>query len=132
MKYPVDGFLSYIYHSDNKLHIKIIQYQSIYYHGHTKKCFMINTAAEKIKVEKTSLVSHEIARLCNHLLNPVVFEYLYIEISDCDFVEHNIPKIKDFVPFYRVNYDLKKKVIKALDPDRYSASNAGSGSGLNE
>jgi len=110
VNYPVDGFLSYLDHSEKKMHIKIIQYQSVYYHGHTKKCFINNNAEEQSNVEKTLLVSHEIVRLCNHLtqhfkklLNPVVFEY--IEISDCDFVDHKIPKTKSFVPFYKSNYD---------------------------
>jgi hypothetical protein len=110
VKYPVDGFLSYIDHTDKKIHLKIIQYQSTYYHGHTEKCPMPNNAEESIKFKNTSHVRNEITQLCNHfthqfekLLNPVVFEY--IEISDCDFLSHKIPKIKEYLPFYLPSYD---------------------------
>jgi hypothetical protein len=51
--------LSYLDHSEKKMHIKIIQYQSVYYHGHTKKCFINNNAEEQSNVEKTLLVSQE-------------------------------------------------------------------------
>ena len=107
-KYPVDGFLTYK-DSNNNIHIKIIQYQSVYYHGHTLKCFISNDSNQTEKFQNTLIVTQAIIQLCEHFthhfsqfLNPVFFDY--IEISDCDFSDHRIPKINNFMSYYRTDY----------------------------
>jgi len=113
VNYPVDGFLTYKNNVDNLLHIQIIQYQSVYFHGHTAKCPMSNTPEENIKAENTLLVTKDIIYLCDHfthhfknVLGPVVFDY--VEISDCDFSRHFIPKTKNFIPFPKSTYNYTK------------------------
>jgi hypothetical protein len=49
-EYPVDGFLAFRKENDEKLFIKIIQYQSVYRHGHLNSCCIKND-------EKTTNIS---------------------------------------------------------------------------
>jgi hypothetical protein len=105
--YPVDAFLSFVH--NNHIFVKIIQYQSTFYHGHSEKCTISNSSEEKIKAEKTVQIKVNINTLCedfvktfSEFLNPISFEY--VEISDCDFFLHKIPKIKEFHLSYKKSY----------------------------
>ena len=105
--YPVDAFLSFV-HNDH-IFVKIIQYQSTFYHGHSDQCTILNNPEQKIKADQTVQTKINIKTMCDDFqkafskfLNPVSFEY--IEISDCDFFLHQIPKIKDFHLSYKKNY----------------------------
>lgn len=107
--YPIDGFLSYRTCTDNTIHIKLIQYHSVYYHGHTDHCHVKNSPSEIEKKNKTHNVTQEIKKLMNHfqqhfraLLKPITLEL--IEISDCDFDHHQVPKSKNFIFPYNKTY----------------------------
>ena len=113
VNYPVDGFLSYTSSVDNILHVKIIQYQSVYFHGHTARCLCPNTPEEQVKAENTLKITKEIIHLCKHfthhfqnVLIPVDFEV--VEISECDFSNHSIPKKKNFLPCFKSTYNYTK------------------------
>ena len=107
--FPVDGFLSYQDPADNIIHLKIIQYQSLYHHGHRADCSTKNTSLDAINVEKTNEVRQEILRLCHHfqshcstLLNPITLDY--VEIFDCDFPNHKVPPLHHFMTHYNTKY----------------------------
>jgi hypothetical protein len=106
-QYPLDGFLSYYDPNDYKIHIKLIQYQSVYYHGHRSTCPAPSSPADIEKAKTTADTKAKIVNLCHHYtkhfqLSNVVFEY--VEIFDCDFYQHKIPKQKDFCPTYQKSY----------------------------
>jgi len=105
-KYPVDGFLCYT-NCKGQFFIKIIQYNSVYFHGHRASCDHTTSICEK-KQNETQKIKHQILQIWHHfssifnLQNNVHFEY--IEISDCDFTKHIIPKITSYLN-YRSKYD---------------------------
>jgi hypothetical protein len=109
VNYPVDGYLTYRH--NNKLHIKLIQYQSTYFHGHHFNCPIKNTPEEKIKNDTTLTVITALKKLCEHFTqhfahvsdNPL-FEL--INIWDCDFHLHKVPRSADdvYLPFYKSAY----------------------------
>ena len=107
VNFPVDGFLCYKNNSDNITYVKIIQYQSVYHHGHINTCFLKNSNSEleeKTKKVRDSIKEHILCFTKNfeqHLVN-VNFEY--VEISDCEFFNHKIPKIKKFMLNYKQDY----------------------------
>jgi len=106
-EYPVDGFLSYINLKDNKTYINIIQYNSVYYHGHTNNCLIINTEKAKILQENTIKVKQNIKILMqnfNEVFGPKLVQFDYIEISDCDFFLHKIPRDSNFIFSYKNHY----------------------------
>ncbi len=103
--YPIDGYLTY--KQQNNIYIKIIQYQSEYYHGHMPFCSVQNDKAQHDKSEKREKIKNSIINLYTHLLehfqiNNVSFEY--VEISDCLFENHRIPNIKPFLFPYQKKY----------------------------
>ena len=108
--YPVDGFLTFK-DQNNIHHIKVIQYNSVYYHGHKETCSISNDSLHlKEKAQKTALVKSKILTVWEHFknifnLNDIVFEY--VELSDCDFFLHKIPNCKPYIPFLQklYNYD---------------------------
>jgi hypothetical protein len=111
VNYPVDGLLTYKENVTNTIHVKIIQYQSLYFHGHRSECYCSNNKEEEIKAAKTRDISRNIMQLCNHftehfksMLNPIYFEL--VEIFDCDFPKHSVPKNDkhQYMPFYNSNY----------------------------
>ena len=107
-QYPLDGFLSYYDPTDQKIHIKLIQYQSVYYHGHRSTCPAPNSPSDAEKAQTTKDIKAKIINLTQHYithfqLNHVNFEY--VEIFDCDFYHHRIPKQKDFCPNYQKSYN---------------------------
>jgi len=111
--FPIDGFLSYKDLSTHTIHIKLIQYQSVFFHGHTLKCSTPNNEKETIFLQKTIAVTNEIKQLCDHyithfnyfLAKPVTIEY--VEISDCHFLHHYLPKNKKFLMSFNKNYTYK-------------------------
>jgi hypothetical protein len=107
--FPVDGFLVYKDLTSNIIHLQIIQYQSVYHHGHKITCYMKNNEQQQELLNKTNKVKQSILELCNHFtchfkkfLVPLVLDY--IEISDCDFDNHYIPKSDNFLFSYQKNY----------------------------
>lgn len=94
-KYPLDGFLSYFDPQDNITYIKLIQYHSLFYHGHRDSCQVVSDPKSVQNAEKTKLVKISIINLINHFkehfsLDSVNMEY--VEIFDCDFFMHKIPR----------------------------------------
>ena len=94
-EYPVDGFLSYKDNKTNLIHIKIIQYNSVFYHGHNQSCKIVNNDKETLLQEKTLYIKSMILETINSFrtdfnLNNIQIEY--VEISDCDFFLHAIPQ----------------------------------------
>ena len=107
VNYPVDAFLSFEH--NNQIFVKIIQYNSTFYHGHKDSCKTLNNSDEIIKAEKTKQIKTDINKLCqdftrdfHEYLLPTSFEY--IEISECDFFLHKIPKISNFHLPYKSKY----------------------------
>ncbi len=99
---PVDGFLSYLNYDDNKIYIKIIQYNSVHYHGHVINCPKPNNDLESLYAERTQLVKQQIITIFNKLiyhfkLTHVNFEY--VEISECNFNNHKIPQLKPNISY---------------------------------
>jgi hypothetical protein len=106
-QYPLDGFLSYYDPTDNMIHIKLIQYQSVYYHGHRSTCPVSNSPAEIEKAKNTMDIKAKIIDLYRHYINHFHLTHVdfeYVEIFDCDFVYHRVPKQKDFCPAYQKSY----------------------------
>jgi hypothetical protein len=109
--FPIDGFLAYKeFKNESKIYIKIIQYNSIFYHGHTQNCSIKNDEKNFEKLEYTKKIKNKI--LYNILnfrkklnLNHVDIEY--VEISDCDFFLHKIPFDKSFLFSYNKSYTYK-------------------------
>lgn len=91
---PVDGFLSFQDLVTKKIHLKIIQYNSTYCHGHRSTCKVSNTGDLISKAEHTLHIKNQICNFLENLqahfnLQNVDFEY--IDIYDCDFFLHKIP-----------------------------------------
>jgi len=108
--YPIDGFLSYKDLTTGSIHIKLIQYQSVFFHGHMLECNMINNEKETESLQKTIVTTNEIKQLCNHYMKhfekflnfPVTIEY--VEISECQFPHHSIPKKSNFLMPFNNSY----------------------------
>ena len=109
VQYPLDGLLTYL--DNNKLHIKLLQYQSTFFHGHRPECSIKNSSEEQTKYENTMTISHAIQKLCEHfthhfkhLSNHPLFEL--VNLWDCDFPHHKIPRDTDdkFLPYYKTSY----------------------------
>jgi len=107
-QYPLDGFLSFLY--QNKIFIKLIQYQSVYYHGHASSCSISNSETNITKANKTLEIKKNIEQLYSnffqifheHFLHPLEFEY--VEIFECDFPQHKIPPTISNQLFYKKEY----------------------------
>jgi len=107
--FPVDGFLTYKDLTTNRIHFQILQYQSVYYHGHKVTCYIKNNEQQQKLVTRSNDVKRAILTLCQHFtshfkdfLVPFIFDY--IEISDCDFENHYIEKSKKFLFAYQKSY----------------------------
>jgi hypothetical protein len=101
--------LTYTIKSDlnSHLHIKIIQYQSVFRHGHLSVCGVENNDDQKILHSKTQNVKANIKALYNHYvthfnLNHIQFEY--VELSECNFLSHKIPIIKPIIFPFKSKY----------------------------
>ena len=107
-QYPLDGFLSYFDPTDQKVYIKLIQYQSVYYHGHRLTCPVSNSLTDLEKVKSTAEIKDKVVKLYLHFVNHFQLTHVdieYVEIFDCDFHQHRIPKQKDFCPTYQKSYN---------------------------
>jgi hypothetical protein len=105
--FPVDAFLTYKKPNMSQTFIKIIQYNSVYYHGHKNSCGIKNDNDNAIKFKKTNLIKNKIVCLYLHFKNHFNLsdiEFEYVEISDCDFFLHKIPKDNSFLFSYKNNY----------------------------
>ena len=108
--FPIDGFLSYKDLNTGIIHMKLIQYHSTFFHGHTLECPVKNTDKENESLQKTILVTNEIKKLCDHymehfkhfLIFPTTIEY--VEISDCHFPNHYLAKNDKFLMPYNNSY----------------------------
>jgi hypothetical protein len=108
-QYPVDGFLAFKKKENSQnVFIKIIQYQSVFRHGHINSCGIKNNENQQKLADATSEVKVKITILLQHLvehfqLNHIEWEY--VEISDCEY-NHKIPKYKDkeFIMPYKKIY----------------------------
>ena len=108
-QYPVDGFLAFKKKENSQnVFIKIIQYQSVFRHGHINSCWIKNNENQQKLADATSEVKVKITILLQHLvehfqLNHIEWEY--VEISDCEY-NHKIPKYKDkeFIMPYKKIY----------------------------
>ncbi len=99
---PVDGFLSYYNYSDKKIYIKILQYNSVRFHGHTEMCMLPNSDIENMYANRTKIVKQKITSIFNDFidhfnLSHVNFEY--VEISECNYETHCIPQIKPNISY---------------------------------
>jgi hypothetical protein len=97
-QYPVDGFLTFKKKDcREKTFIHIIQYQSVFRHGHTSSCWINNDENQQKLADTTLETKKKIEILLQHFvehfqLNQI--EWKYVEISDCEY-NHKIPKYKD-------------------------------------
>jgi hypothetical protein len=110
-RYPVDGFLVFKTENSQTTFIKVIQYHSVFRHGHITSCCIKNDENQQKLANDTLEVKTKISLLMHHLvvhfnLNHVEWEY--VEISDCEF-NHTIPKFKDknFIFPYKKLYTYK-------------------------
>ena len=107
-QYPVDGFLVFKKENCQKTYIKIIQYQSVFHHGHLSSCWIKNDE-EQLKLVNTTLeIKMKITGLLQHLVEHFQLSHIeweYVEISDCEY-NHKIPKYedKDFLFPYKKVY----------------------------
>ena len=108
VKYPIDGFLCFKKNpSDKIMYIKLIQYQSVFYHGHKDTCGIPNSEEQIKLTSKSKIIKNDIQSLYTHFKSHFNLAHLsieYIEIFDCDFICHKIPKIKPFMFPYKKNY----------------------------
>jgi hypothetical protein len=117
--YPVDGFLSYKAKNNSQtLFVKIIQYNSVFFHGHINTCLIKNDENENKKMKHTSEIKNKILYLfsnfvCQFNLKHIDFEY--VEISDCDFFLHKVPKDKSFGLSYQKKYNYHMFLQKIYD-----------------
>jgi len=107
--FPIDGFLSYKNLTTNTIHLKLIQYQSVYFHGHLLTCPVSNDNKGTELLQKTIAVTNQIKQLCIHYKlhfknffdSPLTIEY--VEISECQF-NHSLPKNDNFLMPYNYKY----------------------------
>jgi hypothetical protein len=118
--YPIDGFLAYQDCKSKKIFLKIIQYNSVYYHGHKENCTIKNDEIYSQKSEYSKKIKNKI--LYNILnfkkyfnLNNIDIEY--VEISDCDFFLHKIPRDKSFLFSYNKSYSYHTFLNKIYKKD---------------
>ena len=106
-QYPIDALLSFI--QNNQLHVHIIQYNSVFRHGHLANCSITNTAEQKILAEKTCWVEENIKKMYLHLLE--IFQlkviFTYHSISECQFQDHSIPRYSNLLFEYKKKYTYK-------------------------
>ncbi len=110
-EFPVDGFLVYKRPNDPMYYIKIIQYQSYYYHGHHSSCHLNNNDKQKELQAKTNSVKSQIIQLFTHFINHFKLCYVkfeYVEIYDCFFNEHKILPIQNYTVQYKKTYSYLK------------------------
>ena len=108
--FPIDGFLSYRDLATETIHLKLIQYHSVYFHGHVLGCPIANTNEDNEKLQQTMAVTQEIKRLCEHYRNHFK-EFLvanttieYVEISECHFPQHRLATDANFLMPFKTNY----------------------------
>jgi hypothetical protein len=92
-------------------YIKIIQYQSYYYHGHHSSCHLNNNDKQKELQAKTNSVKSQIIQLFTHFINHFKLCYVkfeYVEIYDCFFNEHRILPIQNYTVQYKKTYSYLK------------------------
>jgi hypothetical protein len=106
---PIDGFLSYKDLKSDTIHMQLIQYHSLYFHGHSSSCYVKNNGKDLDNFNKSTEISDQIRRLCEHynehfksFLDKILLEY--VEISDCQFSNHFIPKTKQFMMSFSNEY----------------------------
>ena len=107
VKFPIDGFLCFTKNNSKHIYLKLIQYQSVYYHGHTTTCAITNTPDQSKLALKSNEVKCQINEFCQHYLRHFNLTHIsieYVEISDCNFQNHKIPKIKSLIFPYKKNY----------------------------
>ena len=117
-EFPVDGFLVYKKPNNTMYHIKIIQYQSNYYHGHCSSCHIQNNDKQKELQAKTDSVKSQIIKLYTHFIKHFELSFLhfeYVEIYDCSFNEHKIPQIKNYTVPYKKIYSYTKFLDELLN-----------------
>ena len=108
-EYPVDGFLAFRIPNSNTTFLKIIQYQSVYRHGHLTSCFIKNDERQQELANATSEIKSRIGTLLQHLQDHFqlgsCIDWEYVEISDCTY-NHKLTKCgeKEFLFSYRKGY----------------------------
>ena len=117
--FPLDGYLAY--KINEHLFIKLIQYQSTYFHGHMPFCSKQNDHHLHTKAQERLQTKENIINLFNHFiehfqLTNISFEY--VEISYCQFESHTLPTIgTTLFPFqkqYTYSSFLKKIFNKTI------------------
>ena len=108
-EFPVDGFLAFRKENDEKLFIKIIQYQSVYRHGHLNSCCIKNDEKQQILADSTVEVTTKIKALLHHFTDHfkmIHVDWEYVEISDCEY-NHKISTCgeKKFIFPYKKIYN---------------------------
>jgi hypothetical protein len=107
--YPVDGFLTFKKKDSQIIFMKIIQYNSNYYHGHKSNCKIKNNEENENKSKHTLEIKNKITFLVVNFLTQFklkhIIDFEYVEISDCDFFLHKIPNDKSFSLSYQKTYN---------------------------
>jgi hypothetical protein len=117
--YPVDGFLTYKEKNNSEtLFVKIIQYNSNFYHGHKNTCSIKNNETDNKKFKHTNEIKNKILYLFSNFINQFELNHInfeYVEISDCDFFLHKVPKDKSFSLSYQKSYNYNMFLQKIYD-----------------
>lgn len=118
-EFCIDGFLAYKENKNNsKIYIKIIQYNSVFFHGHKDNCSTKNNEKELENLnstkEKTKKILFDIENF-KIIFNLKNIDIEYVEISDCDFFLHKIPKDNSFLFSYKKSYTYKNFLNQIYD-----------------
>jgi hypothetical protein len=117
--YPVDGFLTYKEKNNSQtLFVKIIQYNSVFYHGHKNTCSTKNDENDNKKMKQTNEIKYKILYLLSNFISQFNLKHIdfeYVEISDCDFFLHKVPSDKTFCLSYQKTYHYQMFLQKIYD-----------------
>jgi len=114
--YPVDGFLSYI-DEHKQLVIKIIQYHSTHYHGHKHSCNLFSPDHNTEKYKSTQQIKENLWNIWFKIstllkLSPATLDI--VEIWDCDFHNHQVPRTKSLLRMKK-KYSYKNFLTQIYD-----------------
>ena len=117
-EYPVDGFLAFKQENSQQVFIKIIQYQSVFRHGHLNSCEIKNDDRQQALANTTAQMKLKITALLKHLVDHFQLNHIdweYVEISDCDY-NHKIKQCgdKDFLFPYKKVYAYQRFLDEIL------------------
>jgi DNA polymerase family B len=114
--YPVDGLLSFLHRGIHNIHI--IQYNSVFRHGHLASCTITNSVDQQVLAEKTHLVERNITNLYENFIKHFKLKnvkFQYISLSECNYPYHEIPGHSTYMIEYKKKYKYNNFVQAILN-----------------